>query len=739
MIGTILWRPHLGTLANSLVILSIVAWLGVLYYRYRSRYTVRKSWFLTTPKILFALLLVIALLDPCWRVIRPGKNSLKVVVLSDASASMDVKDRQSGSRAERAERIASQFEDELGDWVDFKTCQFDVDMRDPENKSRRDSRGTDIGKTLVTLSQKPDLSDCKAVVMLTDGGDEAVNCQRIPGVPMYIVGVGTDPSGWNDLSVSNANMPSEVEVDTPFKVSADISASSVTGEFSLKTGDVKVTLEKLVNGEFKEIGAQIVDLRSKKAHVEISAPPVKTEGANEYRLAVKHIEGETTYLNNQRSFRVDVRHKNVYVLLYGRTLDWSYALLKRELQDDPTIRLTALYPKDRNIFRIEGSRQEGDEIISSGFPTDEKVLSLYKCIIIGSFRAMYLRSACFEALKKYVAGGGSVIFLGGRNSFGRGGYGATPAAPLIPWQISGDEREITAGEYPITVSPEGSQHGMMSLTADILEKVSSPVLHSVNHVGPLRSGAISLMNASVGQNIIAVVALQPYGKGQTLGLATDTLWRWSRKRGNISGAYGQFWRDAMRHMCGLYEGDRFLNVKWDRKIYRSNEEAAADIRVAGRYTPGEIRITGLVKHAGESKKLSINPIGSDGDAFETKIFFPERGEYSIQLETTIAGKLLDRYERTIRVGSAVNEGANLDVDRAFLENLAERSGGYYKGENEAEHLIERLREKLVESGSPQDLALTQEPNILNVLPVYILLAMGVLIGEWVLRRRMNML
>jgi len=50
-----------------------------------------------------------------------------------------------------------------------------------------------------------------------------------------------------------------------------------------------------------------------------------------------------------------------------------------------------------------------------------------------------------------------------------------------------------------------------------------------------------------------------------------------------------------------------------------------------------------------------------------------------------------------------------------------------------------LREKLVESGSPQDLALTQEPNILNVLPVYILLAMGVLIGEWVLRRRMNML
>jgi len=412
----------------------------------------------------------------------------------------------------------------------------------------------------------------------------------------------------------------------------------------------------------------------------------------------------------------------------------------RDLRDDPTIKLTALYPKTRGVFLVEGSRQEGDEVLNRGFPTDEKVLELYKCIILGSFRATHLRGACYEALKKYVDAGGSVIFLGGRHSFGRGGYDRTAAAPLIPWQTRGAEREISAGEYPVMIPPEGTQHGMMSATAEILEKASSPVLYSVNHVGPLRSGAISLMNASVGQDITAVVALQPYGKGQTLGLATNTLWRWGRKRSEISAAYSQFWRDAVRYMCGLFEGGRFLTVKWDSQRYRSNEEATADVRVAGRYAPGEIRLTGTIGHGGKTEDLSIDPLRGEGQMHRTKVFFPERGEYAFKLEAMMGDELLDSYERTIRVGSAVNEGADLKVDRPFLESLAARGGGNYEPENRVEWLIKRLKAKVRESANPQDLPLTRNPDILfGMLPVYVLLAMFVLSGEWIMRRRMNML
>lgn len=739
MIGAILWRPHLGTLANSFVVLAMVAWLCLVYYRHRSLHPAAKAWLLTAPKILLTLLLIIALLDPCWRVIRPSKNAQKIVMLTDASTSMDVKDHPDGSRAERAVGIAEKFENALGEWVDFKARKFDTDVHNPDDKSGEEIRNTDIGRTMVTLSQASDLSDCKAVVMLTDGGDEMVDCERMPDMPVYIAGVGTDPSTWNDLSIGNANMPVEVEVNTPFKISADILARA-TGNFSLKLSNVEVTVSKLVGDQFHEVQSKTVDLRKQAVRVQMDLPGEEKEGVHKYRIAVKDVEGETTNLNNQRTFRVDVRKKNIYVLLYGCVLDWNYTLLKRELDDDPTIKLTSVYRKNKDVFRIEGSRQEGDEVFNRGFPADEEVLNLYKCVIFGSFRARYLRDACFEALKKYVDGGGSVIFLGGPDSFGKGGYHNTPAAPLIPWQITRAEREISAGQYPVMIPPEGAEHGMMSATAELLNKASSPVFYSINHVGSLRSGALSLLNASVGKNIRAVVALQPYGKGQTLGVATDTLWRWGRMQGDISSAYHQFWRDVVRYMSGEFEGGRFLTVKWDSKKYHPSEEAVAEIHVAGRYAAGEIGLKGTVTHAKKTTELSIDPVRSERNIFRTKIFFPQRGEYVVKLDATLGDEPLDKYERTIHVGSAINEGADLAVNHQYLDGLAVQSRGYYNPENEVDMLIKRLEAMVMESAGPHDFPLVQKPDILfGTLPVYVLLAMLILAAEWIFRRRMNML
>lgn len=739
MIGTLLWRPHLDTLANTIVVLALMGFLWLLYHRYRSLYAVKRSWLLMIPKILIVLLLLLALFDPCWRLVRPSRDA-EVALLTDVSTSMDVKDGASGSRAARAGRIAKAFEDKLGDWVSFKVLPFDVDIRDPARKTGAEIRGTDIGRTVVNVSQRPDLAACKAVVLVTDGGDEAVEIERMPGVPIYIAGVGTDPSTWNDVAVDQADVPASVEVNAPFKVSADIRARSVSGDFSLKLASVQVSFEKLVDGKYQTVDSQTVDLRKQVARVEFKAPSEATEGTREYRLAVKNLEGEMTDLNNQRTFQVDVMKKKLYVLLYGRTLDWNYALLRREMDDDPTIGFTALYHKNSDVLRLEGSRQEGDEVLSRGFPSDKAVLGLYKCIILGSFPAKHLPTACQEALKGYVEGGGSLIFLGGPESFGKGEYAGTAIAPLIPWQISAAEMEISAGHYPVVVSPEGKEHKVMSGTADILREITSPALHSINHVGQLRSGAISLMNATAGDETVAVVALQSYGRGQTLGLATDTLWRWGRTRGKISGAYGQFWRDATRYMCGAVEGGRFLTVKWNRGKYLPGEQAVADVKVAGRYAAGEIRVSGTTKYAGAARELSLEPVSGEENMYRTRVTFPERGDYIVEMEAKAGDQSLDKYQRTLHVGSTLNEGAELAVDHAFLENLASRGGGYYEPEGNADQLIERLKAKVMATSSPQDLPLVRKPDILfQTLPLYVLLVMLVLVGEWVMRRRMNML
>ena len=442
-----------------------------------------------------------------------------------------------------------------------------------------------------------------------------------------------------------------------------------------------------------------------------------------------------TTLNNAREFAVDVREKSINVLLYGNMLDVNFSMLKREFSDDETIKLTSVYRKNAQVFLIDGARQEGDQVFSRGFPADEEVLDLYTCIVLGSFPAEFINPASFTAIKEYVENGGNLVLLGGPKSFDKGGYFKTALAPLIPWKESNAARGISAGQFPVVIPPEGSGHGLSSATAAILKDVTSPVFYSVNKVGERRSGALSLMNASVGAQIVPIVALQPYGKGQTLGVATDTLWRWSRMEGDISGAFAQFWRDSIRYLAGEIEGGRFLTVDWDRKRYRPSEEAHAEIGVVGRYAEGEVHLKGSVEHEGTTQELSI--VLTDGNDFTTKVFFPDRGDYKIKLEATLAGEPLDSYQRVLRVGSNVSEGADLAVDHPFLENLAARSGGNYQREADTGQLIERLKAMLMTSADPHDTPLVREPALFGVLPIFILLVMGVLLWEWVLRRRMN--
>lgn len=735
MTGMLIWKPHLGTLANSIIILTMMGWLCLLWYRYRSRYTTKRTALLLAPKLLLTILAVTALMDPAWRNVRPTDDSQKVAVISDISTSMDVEDDGSNSRAVRAQQILKDIQDELKGIASVENYRFDVDVLATEDIPAEGTRNTDLGKTVVALSETPDLSDCKAVVLVTDGGDEVIRSERLPEVPVYIAGVGTEPSTWDDLEISNTDIPEEVELDTPFKVSADIIVHSASDAFAKKAADVDVRIEKRVAAQYEQLSAVTVDPGQNNGRVEFEIPAEETEGVYYYRLSVKDVDGEMTLLNNSREFAVDVREKSVNVLLYGNMLDWNFAMLKREFSEDATIKLTSVYRKNAQVFLIDGARQEGDQVFSRGLPADEQVLDLYTCIVLGSFPAEFITPASCTALRTYVERGGNLVLLGGPRSFDQGGYFKTALAPLIPWKESNDTRGISAGQFPVIIPPEGSGHRLSSATAAILKDVTAPVFYSVNKVGERRSGALSLMNASVGSRIVPIVALQPYGKGQTLGVATDTLWRWSRMEGDISGAFHQFWRDSIRYLAGEIEGGRFLTVRWDRKRYRPSEEGHAEIGVVGRYAEGEVHLKGSVEHEGATQDLSI--VLKDGNDFQTRVFFADRGDYTVRLEATLAGEPLDTYERVIRVGANVSEGADLAVDHPFLENLAARSGGNYQREADTEQLIQRLKAMLMTSADPHDSPLVSEPVLFGVLPVYILLVMGILLWEWALRRRMN--
>ncbi|MBM4028794.1 MAG: hypothetical protein FJ280_25880 [Planctomycetes bacterium] len=775
--GTLYWRSSLPPLLAAALLLGLGLWLVVLYRRQRAQHSLRRTAALVLPKAAAALFVVLAYFDPVWKIVRDPHAGEKVAVLIDSSSSMQVADTKDGPRAARAVQLFEDLKNKLGPAIAWDAYEFDQYVRPYTGSaaSAEQTRETDLGMCLATMGDKPDIARYLGVVVITDGGDETIQNIRLPSTPVYIAGVGSDPEDWDDVAIAGLDAPAAVEMQSRFPVAAEVVIRRGSGRFAPKQAQAQVLLEERTTDGWLVRAASQIDLRLERQALELSVESPAEQGPRDYRLRIDPLEGELSALNNVRVFSVEVGKDKLPILLFAQEVGWDFSMVRKELARDPALALTTLYRISPDRFVIQDNRQEGDRVLEAGFPTEPQVLDLYKCIILGSFPASQWQAVQMQALLEYVRQGGAVIFLGGGSSYAQGGYGNTILEPLFPWRLDLGGREFRAGQFAVNVPIAATNHRIVSDVARALARDSGPKIESLNSTGPLRSGAVALLETSSAP----VVALQRYGQGHSLAIATDTLWKWTRASQAQGEAFRHFWRQAVRNVSQWQEGERFLSVRWDQPRYRPGERATATIGVAGRYGAGQVHlktVCSVPARASKTRVAGILPAGVEGvppsnrgpealdtrgqdardttasgvtthertqvlevagvlgsqNEFTTSMVFRDRGDYVFRAEAYVGEKLLESYEKTLRVGPALNEGARLEVDHAFLDYLAAQSGGAYFRESDFGRLAETLRGRLVDQAVTIDMPLVQHNG------VYIILLLAVLAVEWTLRRKMNL-
>jgi hypothetical protein len=201
----------------------------------------------------------------------------------------------------------------------------------------------------------------------------------------------------------------------------------------------------------------------------------------------------------------------------------------------------------------------------------------------------------------------------------------------------------------------------------------------------------------------------------------------------LSEAFGYLWRQTVKNMTDWEEGQRFIAVKWDQKQYNPGEEALATISIAGRHETGQLRLKAQMKLDDQSTPVSVEPVMGRTNTFTAKMNFSRSAQYHFELDALVGDQVLESYQKTIVVGTRLNEGANLEVDHAFLNSLAAQAGGRYFREGEFENLIGMLRSRILSRVVSMEIPLIEDKCI------YILIFVGILIFEWIIRRRMNLL
>jgi uncharacterized membrane protein len=731
--GSLYWRSTLHPFLAAALLLGLGLWLAVLFRRQRSQHSIRRTAALVLPKAGVALLLVMAYFDPVWKVVRNPNETRKIAVLVDSSSSMQVPDAAEGTRAARSAKLLEELKDKLHPAIACDVYEFNREVKPYSGDSATtDSiRETDLGAALMTMADKPDIAKYLGVVAITDGGDELIQNARLPEVPVYVAGVGSDPEGWDDLAIASVDAPAVVEMQSKFAVATEVVIRRGSDRLAPKQTQAQVLLEERAGDGWLIRASGQIDLRMERQRLELNTESPAERGPRDYRLRIDPLEGELSGLNNVRIFSVEIGRDKLPVLLFAQEVDWDFSTVRRELARDPSLALTTLYRISEDRFVVQDNRQEGDQVLEAGFPTEKKVLDLYKCIILGSFPASQWQPAQMQTLLEYVRQGGAVIFLGGSSSYASGGYGATALEPLFPWRLDSGGRELRTGQFAVNVPVAATNHRIVSDMAKSLARDSGPKIQSLNSTGPLRSGAVVLLEAGAGGSM-PVVALQHYGQGYCMAIATDTLWKWPKASQALKDAFSQFWRQAVRNVSQWQEGERFLSVRWDQPHYRPGERATATIGVAGRYEAGQVHLKATLANSGQAQALdTAGALGSD-DEFTTSMVFRTRGEYVFEVKAFVGEKLLESYQKALRVGPVLNEGTKLEVDHAFLDYLATQSGGAYFREGDFGKLIEALRGRVVEQAVTMDVPLVQHNY------VYIIMLLMILAGEWTLRRRMNL-
>jgi uncharacterized membrane protein len=728
------WRAHLHPVLAAAMVLILAAWLIVLFKRQRASRSLGQTALLLVPKVLIVLLLILAYFDPVRSVIQKPEKDKKIMLLVDSSSSMDCKDRSGISRAERANGLSQKFSQQLESLIDVETFLFDMDVHgsDDEGPAADEIRGTNLAKSLVTVADTANDAEYMAAILLTDGGDELVRNPRFPQVPLHVASVGTDPETWDDLGVADVAAPAIIEAGGKLEVSADIEARFGSKDFRTKVQMARVRLEEKQQDQWQVRGSEYVRFDNPRTRARFSVDAPAEPGSKVFRINVQNMPGELSELNNTRNFELEVREDTLHVLFFAQELGWDFSMIRKELAEDPSVELTSLFRVSEQRFVVQGSRQPGDEQLEAGFPKTKEVLDLFKCVIVGSFGASQWRQDQLQALTDYVRDGGAVIFLGGEKSFGQGGYAGTSIEPLFPWRINPAQSDFQVGQFSVSVPPAAMANTIITETARIISQQESASVESVNLEGPVKTGAVTLLEASVAGRSVPLISMQRFGQGQTMAVATNTLWKWRRTSAELIEAHGHFWRQAVKNMTGWEEGQRFISVAWDQEQYNPGDRAVATIRIAGRHDADEFNLKANSTVEGKTTPVSIEPVMGRENTYKAKLAFTKSAEYAFELQAMVGERILESYQRKIAVGTKLNEGANLEVDHAFLSSLARSGGGMYFPEGQFDSLIGTLRSQLLGRVVSMEIPLIQDKFI------YILIFVGILVLEWIIRRKMNL-
>ncbi len=613
---------------------------------------------------------------------------------------------------------------------------------------RADEPRTALAESVLKVLQGKEGELPAAVVLITDGQDNASKftfspqevlreaaeqCARV-GVPLFIYGVGTAEGG-------SLQLRELVAADTLF--ADDLTSVLVRWRAQgFRRGTVAITLT--LGGKqvgYKEVPARAGEDLRERFHFAVP----KGESGDENRDLVAKIQLKGSDVFKDSITRVvRIVDRKIKVLYIENAPRWEFKFLQPALLRDKRVEAEFL------LATADPKVARGGPPFLPEFPRtrEEFFGAKYDLILVGDVPADYLGKEHQEWLREFVQKGGGLCVIAGRQHMPADYAGRPEAeAPLLevlPAEFDKQKfaaPELRTQEYPPTLTEAGQRAEWLKLGDTPEENLevwkNLPGFHWSYPVKKLRPAAVPLVvnpRAKLGEQPMPILAVQRYGKGQVVFLASDETWRW---RWNYQDKYFvRFWAQVIYKLGEpslRADTARTVTVELERsQATLGNQESVYVTLLNKDYTPRtdaqvEATLEYLdAKNAKErSRKVMLYPVSKDRPGeytallvhdrpgrYELKVNNPEPFTYSYRVELPPGHELQD-------VGMA----------EKTLREMARLSGGQFYREEDLVRLPDDIPARTVAYRDRQDVML---------YPLALALFVMLITGEWLVRKFSNL-
>jgi hypothetical protein len=335
--------------------------------------------------------------------------------------------------------------------------------------------------------------------------------------------------------------------------------------------------------------------------------------------------------------------------------------------------------------------------------------------------------------------------LGGFRSFDSGGYADSPLREVLPVELDGKGRYQSETRVRGVLTASGKAHPITRLLADPQANEEAwkkmPPLKSLNQV--LRGKGETLLQAALdgaggGPPLLTVGR---FGKGRTLALMSDDVWRWS------FGAVGAR-ESPQNHLKLIRHAVRWLAQ--EPMFEQVQIRSIAGARAPGQKSEFRIQVFNDDFTPAAHAHLKIGVTGAEGEQSRVEAveeadgeyradFTPAKeGAYRIEAEAELGGKTLGKDRKNFTVAFPYAEAEDGRPRPELLQQIAEASRGEFVPISELDaKSLERVAAKL-DRLAPAEIVERLEIPLWSTLSTFFIILV-LLSSEWWLRRKWGLI